>query len=206
MAPQLTSGCGYNGSEKGTDEVRIRRVVQWQGSQLYKFLWKNIPLYLHFPSPRVLSHNTRAIRSPKTAGPRPSPLLSLSHLSGLKEAHNFWGREGPGVGNITAISSYQIQFLSGVDLQKAVLINTLCVCTQKGTEITYCLWGGLKDRNDKEHLNHFNFFFIMSMLYLVKSKYASKFEKQKEMPCSREPFIAGLTSMKLSEKYKTAHN
>ena len=46
----------------------------------------------------------------------------------------------------------------------------------------------------------------MSILYLVKNKYASKFEKQKEMPCSREPFIAGLTGMRLLEKYKTAHN
>lgn len=162
MAPQLTSGCGYDGNEKGTDKERIRRVCSDRGCNYTHFYEKKNPLYLHFP--RVLSHNPRAIRSPKTAEPRPSPLLPLSHLRGLKEAHNFWGREGPGVGNVTAISSYQI-VLSGVDLQKAVLIITLCVCTQKDTEIMYYLWGGLRDRNDKERLNHFNFF--LSWAYYI---------------------------------------
>lgn len=52
------------------------------------FMKKN-SVGLHFPSPRVLSYNTRAIRSPKTAQPRLSPLLSLSYLSDLKEANNF---------------------------------------------------------------------------------------------------------------------
>lgn len=52
------------------------------------FMKKN-SVDLHFPSPRVLSYNTRAIRSPKTAQPRLSPLLSLSYLSDLKEANNF---------------------------------------------------------------------------------------------------------------------
>jgi len=67
-----------------------RELGEWcsdRGCNYTNFYEKKIPLYLHFS--RELSHNPRAIRSPKTAGPRPSPLLPLSHLHGLKEAHNF---------------------------------------------------------------------------------------------------------------------